>query len=85
MNMYGQSHIKKIVVLGHSGFIGSHLLRALSHSLPQAQVIGCSFPEFDLTQMHSVEELKSLFDRNTIVVKHYLLLWQYASPDYRQE
>lgn len=60
--------IKKIIILGHSGFIGSHLLRAFSRLLPQVQVIGRSFPGLDLTQPASVEELKSLFNQNTVVV-----------------
>lgn len=60
---------KKIVILGHSGFIGSHLENFLSHSpVPSWNVVGRSLPDVDLTNWDSTKQLKSVFDNQTSVI-----------------
>ncbi len=47
---------EKIVLLGHSGFIGSHLENQLSRST-NGQVIGRSLPDMDLTDSEQADRL----------------------------
>lgn len=47
---------KKIIILGHSGFIGSHLERMLSKSAGW-NVIGRSLPDIDLTSAEQAAQL----------------------------
>lgn len=54
--------------MGHSGFIGSHLCGPLAQVFPDARFVGLSFPELDLTLPGSVQVLKKIFDRHTLVV-----------------
>jgi len=42
--------LKRIVILGHSGFIGSHLEKALETLYADTDVIGKSLPVIDLTK-----------------------------------
>ena len=60
--------IKKVVLLGHNGFIGTHLTKAFARALPGMEFAGCSFPEFDLTRSGSDGLLKPLFDEHTAVI-----------------
>jgi len=60
--------IKRIVILGHNGFIGTHLYQALKASYPDVEVVGKSFPEVDLTRRESAATLLNLFDLNTAVI-----------------
>jgi UDP-glucose 4-epimerase len=61
--------LDKIVILGHSGFIGSHLENFLSHSsLSSWDVIGHSLPDVDLTNWNSTKQLESVFDSQTSVI-----------------
>jgi UDP-glucose 4-epimerase len=60
---------KKIVILGHSGFIGKHLEKHLSNSkILSYKVIGHSLPNLDLTNWNSTEKLDSLFDGDTCLI-----------------
>lgn len=47
---------EKIIILGHSGFIGSHLERTLAKSASR-QVIGRSLPDVDLTSSDDASRL----------------------------
>lgn len=61
--------VNKIVILGHSGFIGSYLENFLSHSsLSSWDVIGHSLPDVDLTNWNSTKQLESVFDNQTSVI-----------------
>lgn len=60
--------IRRILILGHSGFIGSHLYKKFAETFPRIELIGRSFPELDLSRSESVEVLKGLFSRQSAVV-----------------
>lgn len=64
----GRSDIRRIVLLGHSGFIGTHLYKVFGRRFPGAELVGLSFPEFDLTLQNSVADLKLFFGPHTAVV-----------------
>ncbi len=68
MNNMDVANIKKIVILGHSGFVGGHVWRAFERQFPGVERIGMSFPELDLTAPESVSTLAGLFDSHTAVV-----------------
>lgn len=57
---------RKIVILGHSGFIGQHLETFLLNSY--ADVIGQSLPDIDLTRWQSTEQLSSHLTRETSLI-----------------
>lgn len=58
----------RVVILGHSGFIGSHLYKSLAKTLTGVELVGFSFPELDLTLPESVDILKALFNRHIVVI-----------------
>jgi UDP-glucose 4-epimerase len=60
--------IHRIVVLGHSGFIGTRLCRALARRYPDAEVMGLSLGRLDLTSDGASSLLKEYFDGSTAVV-----------------
>ncbi|MDO8662346.1 MAG: NAD(P)-dependent oxidoreductase [Candidatus Omnitrophota bacterium] len=60
--------MRKVILLGHTGFVGSHLYKSLVQTLPEVPLVGSSFPELDLTRSESVGILKALFDRHTVVI-----------------
>ncbi len=57
----------KIVILGHSGFIGSHLEQLLSKS-SNWDVIGRSLPDVDITNQDHVSQLIPFFLPDTTLV-----------------
>ncbi len=57
----------KIVILGHSGFIGSHLEQLLSKST-NWDVIGRSLPDVDITNQDHVSQLIPFFLPDTTLV-----------------
>jgi nucleoside-diphosphate-sugar epimerase len=59
---------RRILVLGHSGFIGTHLMAHLAAAFPAAELTGRSFPECDLTTPGGADSLSPLIDRETAVV-----------------
>jgi Nucleoside-diphosphate-sugar epimerases len=62
------SKSKKIVILGHSGFIGSHLEQLLSTSV-NYHVIGRSLPDIDLTNPeHNARLISFLTPETTLVL-----------------
>ncbi len=65
---YSKSKIKKIIILGHTGFIGSRLSSFFEKSTKDIKVIGKSFPEIDLTKYDDVLSLKKYFDMDSVVV-----------------
>lgn len=60
--------IRRVVVLGHSGFIGSHLERFFRNYSPEVEFVGRSFSPFDLTKEDDAASLTELFDLNTAVI-----------------
>lgn len=58
-----ESPIRRVVVLGHSGFIGSHLMRKLG-----GRAVGRSDPDTDLTRPEHAASLGGLIGRDTALV-----------------
>ena len=59
--------VRRVVILGHSGYIGAHLLDAFCR-MGTLEVVGRSKPETDLTRAADVETLAPLCDRGTALV-----------------
>jgi len=60
--------MKKIILLGHSGFIGHHLEKAFEGKYQGTKIIGKSLPAVDLTKSEDVDRLTELFDPETAVI-----------------
>ena len=58
----------RIILLGHTGYIGSRLAPALQSVDARVPVIGRSAPDIDLTRPESVAALESLLDPDAAVV-----------------
>jgi UDP-glucose 4-epimerase len=61
------SNSSKVIILGHSGFIGSRLMYLLSRS-GNIEVIGHSLPEIDLTNSNNVDKLVSNLNSDCTIV-----------------
>ena len=64
MSSLNPSNLKKIVILGHSGFIGASLFRRLSKKI-DPEVLGFSSSLLDLSSDQSVQALASHCDKDT--------------------
>jgi UDP-glucose 4-epimerase len=60
--------LRRIVLLGHSGFIGSRLEARFRQQHPDLEYAGFSIPGLDLTQQSAAASLAGLFDLQTAVV-----------------
>jgi UDP-glucose 4-epimerase len=60
--------IRRILVLGHSGFIGTEIMRVLGQESPNIERIGLSYPELDLTDLNDVRTLAPKLDPQTVMV-----------------
>jgi UDP-glucose 4-epimerase len=60
--------LEKVLILGHGGFIGSHLERSLRQHSPTLEIVGRSKPELDLTRKQDADRLAPLLDERTAVV-----------------
>ncbi len=58
----------RIVLLGHTGYIGSRLAAALAAAAPGVPVVGRSAPSLDLTRPESAGALAELLDRDCAMV-----------------
>lgn len=61
-------NIKRILILGHSGFIGMHLMNKFKTTYSSLEIIGLSYPEIDLTNKNCISTLSNLFTKNTVVI-----------------
>jgi len=68
MSHSSADQIKRVVILGHSGFIGSHLQSAFSGLAKGIEIIGHSFPEVDMTAPDCRKILADSFNESTAVV-----------------
>ena len=59
--------IKKVIILGHSGFIGSSLERFLINA-GNREIIGRSLPDINLTDFNSASQLISHFTDETCLI-----------------
>jgi len=60
--------IRRALILGHSGFIGSRLLTFLRDDTPELEVIGSSYPPVDLATEDGAASVAPLFTPTTAVV-----------------
>lgn len=64
----GPQSIHRVLILGHSGFIGSALYRLFQERSPEMEVVGRSYPEFDLTRPADILKLGGLLNTATAVI-----------------
>ena len=62
------TEIRRVIILGESGFIGSHLMKCFCNQSPEIELIGRSFPLLDLTKEKEALALADFFDLETAVV-----------------
>ena len=62
------SYIKKLVILGSSGYIGKNISQQMSNYYPGVEIINCSPPEYDLLDISSVQKINKLISDGTIFV-----------------
>jgi len=67
-NIRELKNIKRIVILGHSGFIGSNLEHYLQEKYPNIELVGRALPSIDFTKEEELIALKDFFDTNTAVI-----------------
>ena len=61
--------IRRVVVLGHTGFIGLHVVEQFRQLSPGLQVAGLSYPELDLTRLDAARGvLTSHMDTSTVLI-----------------
>lgn len=60
--------IERVVILGHTGFIGTHLVSTFRRRSPEVEIVGVSPPTIDLTQEGAARSLASLLDERTAVI-----------------
>jgi len=60
--------IKRILILGHTGFVGNHLERYFRHFSPEVEIVGRSLPDMDLTKEKEVFGLSDLLSLETAVI-----------------
>ena len=70
--------IKRIIILGDSGYIGGSLRKTLNDKYPDTETFGFSFPEADLTNNHDARQLKEYVIPGTIIVMCSGLKKQYG-------
>lgn len=58
---------KKIILLGHSGVIGRHLLLGLKIKFPTSEIIALSTREVDLTLLSEAEKLNDIITPETVL------------------
>ena len=62
------TEIRRVIILGESGFIGSHLMKFFHDQSPDIELVGRSFPQIDLTKQKEALALADFFDMETAVV-----------------
>jgi UDP-glucose 4-epimerase len=63
-----QSEISRVVILGHTGFIGGHLHHHFKAHSPSTELVGLDFPDIDLTKPDDAERLKDVLDNKTALI-----------------
>lgn len=67
-NLCYPGEVRRVLIFGHTGFIGSTLARHFRDHLTDIEVIGWSLPTVDLTKARDVATLADLFDLSTAVI-----------------
>ncbi len=66
--MSGDLNFKRIIIFGHTGFIGSQLNELFTSKPCGTEIIGKSLPELDLTDPRQVFSLSELFEGQTAII-----------------
>lgn len=61
-------NLKKIIILGHTGFVGRNLEKFFKKNYPFIEILGKSLPSMDLTKYDEASLLKDIFDDKTAVI-----------------
>jgi UDP-glucose 4-epimerase len=60
--------MERILILGHNGFIGSYLMRALALKFPEVPLEGMSYSQIDLSDKQSIDMLIPRLGKGTTVI-----------------
>lgn len=60
--------IKRIIILGHSGFIGRNLTEYCRKENPHVEMYGFSAPKTDLTHLKEVQKIAQYFTKDSAIV-----------------
>jgi UDP-glucose 4-epimerase len=60
--------IRRVLILGHTGYIGSHLLAYFQQQAPEIEILGQSVSTVDLTQAEQAATLAGMLDAQTAVI-----------------
>ena len=58
----------RVVILGHTGYIGSHLVRRFAERSPGIEVAGHSLPRIDLTTVEGADMLRGRLGAGTLLI-----------------
>lgn len=61
-------NVRRIVILGHNGFVGTHLATFFGKKYQKVEVIGLSLPDFDLGRKKDLERLSALFSQDVVLI-----------------
>lgn len=61
-------NISKVIILGHTGFIGDYVIRRFEAAHPDYELIGLSSRALDLTEERAVHTLSELADERTAII-----------------
>ena len=56
------------MILGHTGFIGRHIVECFQTCSPEAELVGVSFPPVDLCSREGAEQVAQLLTPDTVIV-----------------
>lgn len=68
MNSFDKTSIKRLIILGHTSFIGTHLTSLLKKIHPKIEIIGKNSKCIDLTSLEETKKLRQLIDSNTSII-----------------
>lgn len=68
MSNFAIPAIRRLVIIGHNGFIGARLCHLLSQQHPNLEIVGLSLPSFDLTLSAAVGQLVDVLGRADVLV-----------------
>jgi UDP-glucose 4-epimerase len=68
MSISKRNGIQRILILGHSGFVGKRLHAILADQVPDMEIVGRSMSQVDLTDRAQTEKLSADIDSSTAVI-----------------
>ena len=60
--------MRRLLILGHKGFIGQHLEKHFRSYSPEIDIVGIDLPDVNLTSETDIKTIAKLFDRTTAVI-----------------